>query len=160
PMVLGYIESETNRAPTSHSQLRHRISLLSALPRAQFRAVCAHELTHAWMAENLPARRKNTLGHDANEGFCELIAYLLMDSQHEEDQMKVILRNNYTRGQIDLFIAAERQFGFNDVVEWMKYGTDAALNSADLNRVRDIEPPAPTGAPKVIASDGRVTLPT
>src|SRR5262252_9491497 len=61
PMVLGYIESETNRAQTSHSELRHRISLLSALPRAQFRAVCAHELTHAWMAENLPARRKNTL---------------------------------------------------------------------------------------------------
>ena len=74
--------------------------------------------------------------------------------------MKVILRNNYTRGQIDLLIEAERRYGLNEIIEWMKYGTDAVLNPADLNRVRDIEPPAPTGAPNVIAGEGRVTLPT
>src|SRR4029077_16117704 len=43
PNVLGYISSKTNRA----GQIRHKMSLLSALPRGQFKAVWAHELTHA-----------------------------------------------------------------------------------------------------------------
>jgi len=136
PNVLGYIQTKTNRG-----KVRHEISLLGALPRAELKAVCAHELTHAWQAENVPARRKKTLGHDANEGFCELVAYMLMDSQSETDQMKAMRRNAYTRGQIDLFIEAEKRFGFNQIVDWMKYGVDAVLHADDLNNVRNIELP-------------------
>ena len=136
PNVLGYYNTKTNRG-----KIRHKISLLGALPRAEFKAVCAHELSHAWQAENVPTRRKKTLGHDANEGFCELVAYMLMDSQSETDQMKAMRRNAYTRGQIDLFIEAEKRFGFNQIVEWMKYGVDAVLHADDLNNVRNIEIP-------------------
>jgi hypothetical protein len=137
PNVLGYINSKTNRA----GKISHKMSLMSALPRAEFKAVCAHELTHAWQAENVPVRRKKTLGHDACEGFCELVAYKLMESQSETDEMKAIRRNAYTRGQIDLFIDADRRFGFDQVVDWMKYGVDAVLHAQDLNNVRDIEIP-------------------
>ncbi len=166
PVVLGYIQSELNQSQTHQNQFKHRISLLSALSRAEFKAVCAHEFTHAWLFENLPPQRKNTLGHDANEGFCELVAYLLMDAQHEEDQMKAIRRNNYTRGQIDLFIEAERRYGFNEIAEWMKYGADGVLNPADLNRIRNIETPSPTGGPtvlggtSVLVNRGSLSLPT
>jgi hypothetical protein len=139
PNVLGYISTKTNRGV-----IRHSISLLGALPRAELKAVCAHELTHAWQAENVPPARKATLGHDANEGFCELIAYMLMDSQSETDQLKSIRRNAYTRGQIDLFIEAEQRFGFNQIVDWMKYGVDAVLHADDLNNIRNIEVPPST----------------
>jgi len=143
PNVLGYIQSKTN-----NGQIRHDISLLGALPRGEFKAVCAHEFSHAWLFENVPAVRKRKLGHDANEAFCELVAYMLMDSQQEEDEKKAIRRNAYTRGQIDLFIEAERRFGFNDVMEWMKYGVDAVLHSDDLDNVRNIElPPSTTVSP-------------
>lgn len=142
PMVLGYIRSKPRE-----KYIHHEMSLLSALPRAEFKAVCAHEFTHAWQAENISEQRRRALGHDAVEGFCELIAWNLMDSQHEEEQMKAILRNKYTRGQIDLFIEAQNRFGLNDVIDWMKYGVDAVLNKDDLNNVRRIEiPPAGTNA--------------
>jgi hypothetical protein len=143
PNVLGYISSKTNRA----GKIRHKMSLLGALPRAEFKAVCAHELTHAWQAENVPLRRKKTLGHDACEGFCELVAYKFMESQSETDEMKAIRRNVYTRGQIDLFIDADQRFGFDQVVDWMKYGVDSVLHAEDLNNVRNIEIPRPTVRP-------------
>jgi hypothetical protein len=142
PNALGYMQCKTNKG-----QVRYDISLLSGLPLADFKAVCAHEFTHAWLAENVPAARKKTLGHDANEGFCELMAYLLMQSQGEKDQMKSITHNRYTRGQIDLFIEAENRYGFNEVVEWIKYGVDPLLRRDDLNRVRYVEIPGKKPAP-------------
>jgi hypothetical protein len=143
PNVLGYINTKTNRG----GLIRHKISLMGALPRAEFKAVCSHELSHAWQAENVPVRRKKTLGHDANEGFCELVAYLLMNSESEIDEMKAIRRNAYTRGQIDLFIEAESRFGFNQIVDWMQYGDDAVLHKDDLSNVRRISIPRPTAKP-------------
>lgn len=137
PMVLGYIRSKPDRG-----HIHHEMSLLSALRRAEFKAVCAHEFTHAWQAENISEQRRPTLGHDAVEGFCELIAWILMDSQHEEDEIKAILRNKYTRGQIDLFIEAQNRFGLNEVIEWMKYGVDAVLDKNDVNNVRRIQIPS------------------
>ena len=139
PMVLGYIKSLPSKG-----HFHHNMSILSALPKSQFKAVCAHEFTHAWQAENISAKRMQTLGHDASEGFCELIAWLLMDSLHEEAEMATIRRNNYTRGQVDLFIEAYNRYGLNEVIDWMKYGVDAVLNKDDVNNVRRIEIPSQT----------------
>jgi hypothetical protein len=140
PNVLGYIQSSTNGVA-----IRHQVSLLAALPKAELKTVSAHELGHAWLFENVPASRKRTLAEEANEGFCELVAYMLMSSQQEEEQQKSIRRNAYTRGQIDLFIDAEHRFGFNEIVDWMKYGRDAILHGEDLNRIRNIEIPSAGG---------------
>jgi hypothetical protein len=142
PDVLGYIHSRTNNGGLSHS-----ISLMSALPRAEFQAACAHEYAHAWVFENVSAERRKRLSRDAHEGFCELLAYLLMDSLHEEEQMKRMLRNTYTRGQINLFIAAEKQHGFNDVLDWMRWGANPHLKAADLGDVRNVEMPRPKSSP-------------
>ncbi len=136
PNVLGYIQSKTNR-----TSVKHEISLLGGLPRGEFKAVCAHELSHAWVYDNVPTNRRKTLGHDAHEGFCELLAYLLMDSEGDEDEKKAILRNAYTRGQSKLFIEAEQTYGLNDILDWMKYGNDSQLHGDDLNRVRNITAP-------------------
>lgn len=138
PDILGYFCSKTN-----HNKVRFDISVMSALPRAELRSTCAHELSHAWVAKNVSAERRETLGRDAEEGFCELISYLLMDSENEESEKKAILANNYTRGQIDLFIAAERTYGINDVLDWMKWGRDAELDADAPERIRAVDmPPA------------------
>jgi Protein DA1 len=142
PDVLGYIHSLTN-----HGLFKHSISLMSALPRAEFQATCAHEYSHAWVFENVPAERRKTLSGDAHEGFCELVAFLLMDSLHEEEQKKIMLRNTYTRGQINLFIEAEKKFGFNDVLDWMRWGVSSRLNAANLDDVRNVEMPRPKAGP-------------
>jgi hypothetical protein len=142
PNVWGYMETRTNR---HHPE--HRISLLSGLPLASFQATCAHEYTHAWLNENLSPQRMKSLSRDANEGFCELVSYRLMEAQNAEAQKKLILSNAYTRGQIHLFLEAERLYGFNDIVDWMKFGADDRLLGDDLRRVRNLELPRAAARP-------------
>src|SRR5262249_30391474 len=89
PNVWGYYRSETNG-----SGLVHEIRLLIGLPREALRATSAHEYTHAWVIENLPANRKTRIHHDAVEGFCELIGFLLMDAEMEEGQKQLMKLNN------------------------------------------------------------------
>ncbi len=138
PNVWGYLETRTN-----HARLEHKLSLLSALPVGAFKATCAHEYTHAWLNENLPEARMKQLSQDAIEGFCELISYRLIESQNEQAAKKQITLNAYTRGQIHLFLEAEKRYGFNDIVDWMKYGTDDRLKGAELERVRSVDMPRP-----------------
>jgi hypothetical protein len=142
PNVWGYLETATNRG-----RLQHRMSLLSALPLASFKATIAHEYTHVWLNETLSGKRKQSLSRDANEGFCELVSYRLMDSQTEEEQKRLIQLNAYTRGQILLFIEAEQAYGLNDILDWMKYGTDDRLVAGELRRARDVEFPRATATP-------------
>jgi hypothetical protein len=94
------------------------------------------------VGENVPKERRKTLGRDAEEGFCELVAYLLMDSQREEGQNKFILQNHYTRGQIDLFIEAEKRYGFDQVLDWMKYGVASQLEAGHVDELRDVKMPS------------------
>jgi len=136
PHVLGYF-----RAATNDDRRIYEINVLSALKSPQLKETCAHEYTHAWVFENVPSIRKKVLSRDAEEGFCELVGYLLMDSQNEEELKHAILRNNYTHGQIDLFIETEKRFGFNDVVEWMKYGLDSKLEPTSPENIRKIKVP-------------------
>jgi hypothetical protein len=136
PDILGYIHSQTNRTSMAHS-----ISIMSALPEPEFRATCAHEYAHAWVFEHVSSARRKALSRDAHEGFCELIAWLLMDSLHEEDQKAKMLRNTYTRGQIDLFIAAEKAYGLNDILDWMRWGVNGRLKAADPGDIRNVEMP-------------------
>jgi len=81
------------------------------------------------------------LDRDAHEGFCELIAWLLMDSLHQEEQKAKMLHNTYTRGQIDLFIAAEKTYGLNDILDWMRCGVNGRLKAADPGDLRNVDMP-------------------
>jgi hypothetical protein len=149
PEILGYIKSRTNQAG-----MKHVINMMSALPRAEFKATYAHEYTHAWVFENVPRERRLTLSRDAHEGFCELIAYLLMDSLREEGQKDRILRNSYTRGQINLFIEAEKKHGINDVLDWVRWGANPRLKAGNVADIRNVEMPRarPPSAPPAAIS--------
>jgi hypothetical protein len=72
---------------------------------------------------------------------------MLMDSLHQEEQMARMLRNSYTRGQIDLFIAAEKEFGLNDILDWMRWGVKSHLRAADLVDIRNVEMPRAASGP-------------
>ena len=137
PDLLGCIRPET-----VNDQTRYKMSLLTGLPLAQLKETCAHEYSHAWVGENVPKERRARLGRDAEEGFCELVGYLLMDSQNEEVEKKRVLQNHYTRGQIDLFIEAEKRYGFDQVLDWMKYGAAAQLEAGHVDELRDVKMPS------------------
>jgi hypothetical protein len=142
PNVWGYTEPRTN-----HNRLEYRISLMSGLPLSWFQATCAHEYSHTWVGDHLFPTRKEGLGKDAEEGFCELVSFLYMDSLHDEAQQAKILRNGYTRGQIDLFVAAERNYGFNEVLDWMQFGIDDQLSATDPGRLRNVASQRRTNPP-------------
>jgi hypothetical protein len=137
PNLLGCL-----RPDAVNRETRYKMRLMTGLPLAELKATCAHEYSHAWVSENVPKERRKTLGRDAEEGFCELVAYLLMDSQQEEGQKKIILQNHYTRGQIDLFIEAEKRYGFDQVLDWMKYGVAAQLEAGHADQLRDVKMPS------------------
>jgi hypothetical protein len=142
PNVLGYYNTKTNSG-----SMTHEISLLSGLPAEVLKSTYSHEITHAWVAEAVPLARRKRMNHNAEEGFCELVAYLLANEEGDEESKKTIKLNAYTRGQFELFLAAEEKYGFNEVAEWMKQGEDDVLMADDLSRVRRIRPPAVSNAP-------------
>lgn len=136
PNIFGFTQSETN-----DNHLEHRISLMTGLPLNWFQATCAHELSHAWVAENVPSTRRQRLVRETEEGFCELVAFIYSDSRNDEAEKAMILRNAYTRGQIDLFIAAYNAYGLNDVLDWMRYGTDSLLSASEPARIHKVALP-------------------
>ena len=146
PNAIGCTEPKTNG-----SSQTFKISLLSGLPREQLITTSVHELGHAWIFENVGPARRKTMGKDAVEGFCELLAYLFAKEQGYSSGTAEILINNYTRGQIHLFIDAEQQFGFVEMIDWMKFGEDAVLKTNDLARVRRLDLPPTTNKPVTLS---------
>jgi hypothetical protein len=137
PDLLGCIQAvEVNGAQ------RYKMSLMTGMPVAELKETCAHEFSHAWVGENVD-RAQRGLGRDAEEGFCEMVGYLLMDSQSEEGEKKRVLANRYTRGQVQLFIEAEQRYGFDQILDWMKYGVAEELEPGQLQEIRDVKMPAP-----------------
>jgi hypothetical protein len=143
PNVWGLMQTRTR-----NGAYIHKMSLLTGLPAANLKATCAHEYTHAWLNERMSVARKKTLDADAIEGFCELIAFLLAESDNDQDQIAEIKLNGYTRGQIDVFIETQRVYGLSDIIDWMLYGTDGRLESSNLDRIRVVELPKGLSRPQ------------
>ena len=55
-----------------NDEWEHTIYVIDHLPASRFAAVCAHEYSHAWIAENVRKGRK--LDSNSIEGFCEWIS--------------------------------------------------------------------------------------
>ena len=146
PLLLG-----TTRSLLMRDQgWQHEVRVLRALPRSEMIAVYVHELGHAWLREHVPPTRRIT--QQAEEGFCELLAYRYLEHIGETNQIARLLSNNYTEGHIDLFVEVYQTYDLNPVLNWMKYGVDPYLKEADLDRVRfvDIPAPRPPAAAEVI----------
>lgn len=140
PDLLGCIQPVT-----VNGAKQYKMSLMTGMPLSQLKETCAHEYSHAWVGENVN-RAQRGLGRDAEEGFCEMVGYLLMDSQSEAGEKKRVLANHYTRGQVDLFIEAEQRYGFDQILDWMKYGVTAQLEPGHLEEIRDVKMTAPKSA--------------
>jgi len=126
--------TRTYRRPAG--DFSHEIYLLYGLTSARMVAVSAHEYGHAWVHENV----KRTLRKDTHEGFCEFLAYKILSQKQETEETKVLLESNYSQGQLQAFIAAEKEYGFYRVIEWMKKGVDTEMDMdhlANLLLLRD-----------------------
>ncbi len=123
----------TLSAPPRDKKYAHTIFLLNGLPRPQLMAVCAHEYAHTWVNEHW--KRTRQIDKDSVEGFCELIAYKVMDLRNEEAEKKRILQSDYTRGQIQTVLKAEEEYRFFRVIAWVCDGVDSWLDKEKLDRL-------------------------
>jgi hypothetical protein len=146
------VNGATASNPLGNGKFLHTIDLLSCMSKPHLLAVSAHEYTHAWMAENVKPNRVAGMDRDTVEAFCELVAYKYMASRNETAEMDAIKRNTYTKGKIAVLLAADSQYGFNDVLEWVKSGEDDRLDLARLDRIRAVqgEPYAPQFSPATL----------
>jgi len=131
PNLLGCTQPVTDDGPK-----HYKISLMTGLPLAELKETSAHEYSHTWVGENVPLERHRRIARDAEEGFCEMVGYLYMDSLGDEGEKKRVLANNYTRGQVALFIEAEQQYGFDQILDWMRYGVTSKLHAGHLDEIR------------------------
>jgi hypothetical protein len=154
PNLLGCLQSEV-----VNNVVRYKIRLMTGLPLAELKETCAHEYSHAWVKENVSPERRGKLGRDAEEGFCEMVAYRLMDSQQEAGEKQRILQNRYTRGQIDLFLEAEKRYGFDQVLDWMKYGVAGQLEAGHVEQLRDVKMPSAKSVPRAPVASGPTNKP-
>ena len=136
PEIVGWCRPTTNDL---HKE--YLVGMMVGRPSAEIKSTCVHEFTHAWVDKNVPPARHAALWRSTEEGFCELMAYLMMQQQGESAQQKNILKNLYTRGQVQLFIEAEQRYGLNDVLDWMKYGNATQLTAGHLEDIHDVTPP-------------------
>jgi len=139
--LLGLTRSERDE----QGKFTHDIYLLHGVPRDEFRAICAHEYAHTWLNERHKKTRQ--VYQDTAEGFCELIAYKVVSKSDLEEEKKRITQSTYTRGQVNVLLAADREYEFHRVVRWITDGVDSWLDTEKLPRLlvlreTDPEPPA------------------
>ena len=125
------------------TEFEHTVYLLNGLNPARLAAVCGHEYAHAWLQENVSRQRQ--LDGDTVEGFCELVAYKLMEQRNEAVEKKVILANAYTHGQINALLQAEESFQFYRILQWLKMGVDERIDKSNLPGLLKLQKePAPS----------------
>ena len=117
--------ASTRRTPDG--ECTHEVVLLSGRLRTEIAATAAHEYTHLWINENRPA--EHVIDSDTIEGICELSAYKLMEARAQPEQQQRILDNPYTHGEIKKLVALERERGMGYILNWVKNGTTAMLET-------------------------------
>lgn len=151
PDLRGYYQTITNQA----GQRTHSIHILTGHTHGDTRAVLAHELTHAWITDNVPGERK--LGRLAQEGFCELIAHLVSEKLGDTSAMEAIERNAYTRGQFALFKEAQQRYELRAILDWLHFGNESIIDSSDIDRVRRVTKPTKPGPKLWVRYSGSTT---
>jgi hypothetical protein len=65
-----------------------------------------------------------------------------MKETGKSTELKSILSNAYTRGQLPLFLKAEEKLGTYDLVKWIKHGQQRSLKIEDFDLLGEAREPA------------------
>ena len=135
---FGFSHTRQSRA----GDCTHEVVMLSGRLRTELAATAAHEYTHLWINENRPAGR--VIAGDTIEAICELSAYKLMEARSQPAQQQQILDNPYTHGAIKKLVALEKQNGIGYLLNWVKNGTTATLETEAAARTAPVKKTALT----------------
>jgi hypothetical protein len=143
------------RTRATDGKLEHEVHLLYGLTHGRMIVVSAHEYAHTWLHENITRK----LNQDTVEGFCDWIAYKLIVGK-DPYETKVLLDSDYSRGQLQAFIAGEKEHGFYHVMQWVKHGIDPEVEAEKLERLLALRDKAPSALPEAANSSPFGFVPT
>ena len=135
---FGFSSTRKSRS----GQCTHQVVMLSGQLRADLAATAAHEYTHLWINENLPAGR--VIDGDTIEAICETAAYELMDSRKLRGEQKRIRENPYTHGAIARLLEVDKEHGFRFVLDWVKESDAVNFETATAAKATPVKIPAMT----------------
>ncbi len=135
------------RSRCDGGECQHTIYLLHGLTRERLAVVAAHEYGHAWLHENVTRK----MNQDAVEGFCDWLSYQVIKDKPMTGEMKVLLASDYSQGQLQAFLAAEKQHSFYRVMQWVKSGVEPAVDEQHLERILQLREPAAAEAEPAFA---------
>ncbi len=127
---------------TADGRCTHAVIMLSGRTREEMISVAAHEYTHLWINENRPD--SHVIDDDTIEAVCELTACKLMGQKKLTGMQQRILENPYTNGKIKALVAAEREGGTDYILNWVKTGTTATLETESSALAAPVRRPALT----------------
>lgn len=125
---LGFSQSRS-----TGDTLTHSVVLLSGQLKSDTVSVCAHEFMHLWINEN--KARDRVIEEDTLEALCELTAYKWVVSIEDLNAQQKILENSYTHGKTKILIGLETDYGFPAILDWVKRGTNAVIDSRTLSQL-------------------------
>ena len=143
------------RTQLKDGKYEHDIHLLYGLTRGRMIVVAAHEYAHTWLHENVTRK----LNAEAVEGFCDWIAYKLIAGK-DPNETKTLLGSDYSRGQLQAFIAAEKEYDFYRVMQWVKHGVDPEVDAEAPERILVLRANAPAAPTELANSSPFGFIPT
>jgi hypothetical protein len=111
--TLGYYQQQTLGEVSAHA-----IHVTLGLPRARFKSIVAHEITHAWERETGLLKSDRAL----REGFARWIEYQVLLAEGERDQAERLPQiSTFRRGRaIRTLLEIERKSGPGAVLEYVR----------------------------------------
>jgi hypothetical protein len=94
-------------------------------------------VAHAWLLENVPPQRRVQTA--TVEGFCEFLAYQVMEGLGDSAEAERIAKGDLAHGQLATFQESAAIYGFYRILEWMQYGLEDCLVAGDTDRVRRLD---------------------
>lgn len=122
----------------------HTVFILSGLRKSRVMAICAHEFTHAWLAEQVGTTRG--LADATTEGFCELVALKYMKTVGIPFEVDYIQLNRYTQGQLPAFLALDQKKGFSGVMNWLLRSKETSLKTEVPVPITSLASPIPAAS--------------
>jgi hypothetical protein len=130
----------------------YHIYVVHGLSEETFLSTCAHEYAHTWvLARGKPTR---LLHKDTEEGVCEWIAHKVVSKFGMQREVDRILANSYTRGQVSVLLAAEKEYGLYKMIRWITDGVDSWVDAEKLSRVLVLRETLSDDAPPFVLNWG------
>ena len=99
------------------SEKSHQIAVRPNLPNQVFRAILAHEMTHAYQTEHDLLKSNQAV----REGMARWVEYHFLKKEHPKAAAKLLDMKHFTFGKaVNTIVSYEQEHGRKNTLEWLR----------------------------------------